>query len=149
MEFEKKIAYIKGLIDGIGLDESKPESRVISAIVDALECAAEELKDVNDHVDMVDSDLAELEDWADDADESIDALFDEYADGEYDGYDDFDDGDEELYECYCPNCRNYICFDYDDVEDDLSLTCPYCGKKIENPFEDDGSGDDADEDDED
>ena len=36
MDICEKIAYIKGLAEGLGLDENKKESKILAAIIDLL-----------------------------------------------------------------------------------------------------------------
>ena len=43
MNAKEKVAYLKGLLDGVTLDESKPETKIIKALADALDCFAEEI----------------------------------------------------------------------------------------------------------
>ena len=68
MNITEKIAYIKGLAEGLGLDDSKPEVKVINAIVDLLDDIAYDLTDMeelyddlSEQVDEIDQDLAEVE----------------------------------------------------------------------------------------
>ena len=50
MTISERIAYIKGLAEGLGLDESKPESRIINELIDALGEIVGELNDTQDDV---------------------------------------------------------------------------------------------------
>ena len=66
-----KVSYLKGLCDGLAIDESKPEGKLLVNIVDVLKDLAVALDDVIDahdeleeKVDEIDSDLADLEDLA-------------------------------------------------------------------------------------
>ena len=90
MNLTEKIAYIKGLTEGLSLDESKPEVKVINAIIDLLDDIAYDVKDLeelydelSEEVDEIDQDLADVED----------ELFDD-DDEDYDDFDDFDDEEE-------------------------------------------------------
>lgn len=144
MTLTEKAAYIKGLADGLGLDESTKEAKIIKALIDivddmALSLAdaeddiavlADEIDDIEEHLDAVDVDLAEVED----------ILYDEYDDEDFDD-DDFDcDGDCDCcdgcdedfeYEVECPDCGEVFCFDESVFEDDEPLTCPNCGMVID------------------
>ncbi len=145
MTLTEKAAYIKGLADGLGLDESTKEAKIIKALVDIIDdmalsladaeddiaVLADEIEEIEEHIDAVDVDLAEVEE----------ILFDEYEDEDFeddcdcdcdccDGCDDYDDEAFE-YEVECPDCGEVFCFDESVFEDDEPLTCPNCGMVIE------------------
>ena len=68
MNLTEKISYIRGLCEGLSLDDTKPEVKVINAIIDLLDNTAysatdmEELYDeLSAQVDEIDQDLADLE----------------------------------------------------------------------------------------
>ena len=68
MDLTEKIAYIKGLCEGLSLDESKPEVKVLNAVVDLLDDLAYEVQDMQELydelsavVDEIDEDLADVE----------------------------------------------------------------------------------------
>ena len=91
----EKVAYIRGLAEGLELDDSKKEVKVLNAIIDLLDDLAMSLADLEDgysdmadQLDAVDEDLGSLED-------------DFYGDDE----DDEDDEDTCYYEVTCPNCH--------------------------------------------
>ena len=48
MTVNEKAAYIKGLIDGLELDESKKETKVIKALVDIIDDMALSIADLED-----------------------------------------------------------------------------------------------------
>ena len=69
MNLTEKAAYIKGLVEGLNLDESTKEGKVIKAIVDLLDDITLSVSDLEDsvaeigeQVDAIDEDLEELED---------------------------------------------------------------------------------------
>ena len=71
MTVTEKVAYLKGLAEGLNLDESKPETKVIKAMMDVLDDLALSVSDLEDGVDLiseqldaVDEDLDELESLA-------------------------------------------------------------------------------------
>ncbi|MEE3498810.1 MAG: hypothetical protein VZS12_06705, partial [Ruminococcus bromii] len=68
MNLTEKISYIKGLAEGLNLDESKPEVKVINAILDLLDDISYSVNDMEDlyddlsgQVDEIDQDLADVE----------------------------------------------------------------------------------------
>lgn len=96
MNVKEKVAYLKGLMDGITPDETKPEGKILHAIVDTLDTIASEITVLQekaaraeDYLDELDHDLGELE-----------ADFYECEDDDFDEDDDEDDDDEDEYEYY-------------------------------------------------
>ena len=87
MSMSERAAYLKGLADGIKLDESKDIEKLLKATIDTINELAltideidDDLTDVCDQVDAVDEDLADLEDYvyedlSDDSDEGTAMLF--------------------------------------------------------------------------
>ena len=74
----EKVAYIKGLAEGLKLDTSSDEGRIIAALIDviddltdAVDGIAEAHDDLADYVEVIDEDL---EDLSDDFDELNDLL---------------------------------------------------------------------------
>ena len=137
MNLTERIAYIRGLAEGLKLDESKDEVKVINAIIDLLEDMAYDVvdmenivDDVCDQVDEIDGDLAEVEEevygWEED-----DKWYDDY-DDEDDDIDPFND-DEPYYEVTCPVCNETTIVDEDALIEG-ELDCPYCGAEIEFDF---------------
>lgn len=118
MGISEKVAYLKGLMEGLNIDEQTNEGKLFTAIVDVLDEIALEIEDLTDEV-------MELGD-------GLDVVSDDLGDVEDIVYDDDDDDDEEE-ECYattCPECEEEIYFD-DTVLEDGALLCPNCGAKLE------------------
>ncbi len=44
MTITEKTAYLKGLMEGMNLDESKPENKLIKAIVETLDAMSQEVE---------------------------------------------------------------------------------------------------------
>ncbi|MBU5474835.1 CD1247 N-terminal domain-containing protein [Roseburia sp. MSJ-14] len=130
MNLTERIAYIRGLADGLKLDENRDEVKVIKAMIDLLEDMAydvvemeEVVDEVCNQVDEIDEDLAEVEE-------------DIYGDGGYVSYDkDIDEfsDDEAYYEVTCPACDKTTIVDEDALIEG-GLDCPYCGAEIEFDF---------------
>ena len=127
MEITEKVAYLKGLAEGMELDTEKKEGKLLSAIIDVLEDIALELVDMQeaqeelgDGLDAVSDDLEDVEDL----------LFGE-EDDEEDEYELDDLGeDEDCYATTCPTCEETIYFD-ESVLEDGEVICPNCGEKLE------------------
>jgi len=122
----EKVAYLKGLCEGLGIDESTKEGKVIAKIVDVLDDFASEILAIYDtedelqaQIDEIDEDLAFVEDY----------LFDDE--------DDDEELDFDVEDIECPYCGEPIAIDADilDSEDDV-IACPACGKEFELEFDD-------------
>ena len=131
MDICEKIAYIKGLAEGLGLEENTKEGKILTAIIDLLGDITEEICDIEDgcdelmeQIDAVDEDLASLEDFI-------------YGDDEDDDCDcdcDCDCCDDEVYEIECPACNDIIYLDEDMLAEE-GMVCPNCGTDLEFDFE--------------
>ncbi|MBR6045874.1 MAG: hypothetical protein IKP47_09600 [Ruminococcus sp.] len=129
MELKSRVAYLKGLMDGLNISEETNEGkvlRVMSEVLDEIAGAVEDLAvEVDEAVELIDSidqDLGEVEEDLYGLDEDEDR-----------GDEDFD---EEQYECVCPTCGETICLNESLIELG-SIDCPNCGEKLEFDFGDD------------
>ncbi len=84
MKTSEKVAYIKGLMEGMALDMTKSENRILSEVVGVLEELAatnnaltEENIKLKDYVEELDHDLGELEEYVYDFDCRDDYDFDD------------------------------------------------------------------------
>ena len=50
MEISEKVAYLKGLAEGLNLDTESKEGKLIAAIIDVLDDMAEKFADVEDEL---------------------------------------------------------------------------------------------------
>lgn len=133
MDICEKIAYIKGLAEGLELDTATKEGKILSAIIDLLGDITEEICDIEDacddmseQIDAVDEDLSTVEDiiYGDDDD-----------DCDCDCDCDCDDCcDDEIYEIECPACQDVIYLD-EDMIDEGGIECPNCGTPLEFDFD--------------
>ena len=112
-----KIAYLQGLSQGLEIDTSSKEGRVLTGIIDILEQMADQLEDIEvahgdleEYVESIDEDLYDLE-------------------GDLFGEDELDD---DMVEVECPNCREIVCFESDIVDDEdlIEVTCPNCDEVV-------------------
>ena len=131
MEITEKVAYLKGLAEGMELDTEKKEGKLLSAIIDVLEDIALELEDIHDEA----SELADgLDAVSDDLEDVEDVVFGEEDEDEDDEdseyYEDDLDEDEDCYATTCPTCEETIYFD-ESVLEDGQVICPNCGEKLE------------------
>ena len=114
MEITEKVAYLKGLMEGMKIDTESNEGKVLAAMADILEDIGLELEDLwnaqgelEDGLDVVSDDLEVVEDTV-------------YG----------EDEDEDCYATTCPTCEETIYFD-ESVLDDGQVICPNCGEKLE------------------
>lgn len=141
MTVTEKVAYLKGLVEGLDFDKDDKETKVINAVLDVLEDLAlavsdldDEMVGVTEQLDAVDEDLADLEE----------IFYEEYDDCDCDcDCDDCDcDCDEDMYEVECPNCGEVIYFD-EEIIFEGKADCPACGEVLEFETEEcDCCGDD-------
>ena len=130
MEITEKVAYIKGLAEGMELDTDKKIGKLLSAIIDVLDDMALEIEDLKDAqeelgdgLDAVSDDLEDVEDVVFGEDDEDDEDEDDYE------YDELDE-DEDCYATTCPTCEDTIYFD-ESVLEDGQVLCPNCGEKLE------------------
>ena len=119
MEITERVAYLKGLAEGMELNTEKREGKLLSAMIDVLEDIALELEDIRDE-------QAELAD-------GLDAVSDDLEDVEDAGFEDEYDEEDEEEDCYaatCPTCGETIYFD-ESILEDGEVLCPNCGEKLE------------------
>ncbi len=124
MGISEKVAYLKGLAEGMSLDAKSKEGKLLLAVIDVLDDMAEEILDMQD-LQM-------------DLEAGLDAVSEDLEDLEYVVYDDDEDEDEEDEEddCYattCPSCEEEIYFD-ESVLEDGEVICHNCGEKLEFDF---------------
>ncbi len=106
----QKVSYLKGLADGLGVDENTKEGKLLLHIVDILEEFADVMDETIDnqveleeYVNFIDEDLADVEDELYGSD-------DDYDEDDFD-FDDFDDCDD-----YCDD-EDCCCHCGDDEEE--------------------------------
>ena len=159
MTITEKTAYLKGLLEGMAIDQTTNEGKLLAAIIDTLDDIAlavadldDEVGAINDEMDMmeesldaIDEALDDLEDALDaidedldDMDEELEEIFEvlelEEDDDDDDDYEDEDEDeeleDEDLYQLICPTCEEEIIID-EDVLAKGSMKCPACGEDLE------------------
>mgnify|MGYP003214751791 CR=1 FL=1 len=135
MELNKKAAYLQGLVDGLGIDDTTKEGKIIKAMsallgemAEAIESVDEDLSraydqinDLSDELEDLEADLYEEEDDEDDSDT-------EDEDAEDDDANDDDIASEPFYEVACPNCGETVYVSEDDL-DAGEANCAHCGRR--------------------
>lgn len=106
----QKVSYLQGLAEGLGVDESTNEGKLLIQIIEVLGDFAEVLDeviedqmDLEEYVNFIDEDLADVEDEVFDMDD-------------YDDYDD-DEFDFDFYEDCCDD-EDCGCYVGDEDEED-------------------------------
>ncbi|MEW6242726.1 MAG: CD1247 N-terminal domain-containing protein [Bacillota bacterium] len=132
---KSKVAYLRGLAEGSGINESTDQGRMFKGILEVLGVMADAIdqlhknqEDMEAFMDCIDEDLAKLEE-------------------------DYLDEDEGIMEIECPNCGEFVEYPEDAVDEEeetLELLCPHCGEVVCVAEEEDlDEIDDLDEKDED
>ena len=130
MTTPEKVAYLKGLAEGLGVDTGTKEGKILSAILDVLEDLALDQEDMG-------ADIAELE-------EGLDAVSDDLEDveeilfGDVEEDEDLEDDPEVVswdgktvyYDVKCPACGEVVTFEEEDLKKG-SIQCPACGETLE------------------
>ena len=132
---KEKAAYLRGLIEGLGIDETTKEGKVIKAM-------SELLGELAEAVDGIDEDVTRAYDQINDLSEELEDLeADLYEDDEDDEEPEEDDNDDDIasepfYEVACPNCGETVYVSEDDL-DAGEANCAHCGVTFEVALEDD------------
>ncbi len=136
MTVTEKVAYLKGLAEGLALDESKPETKIINAMMDVLDELALTVSDLEDGMDLISEQLDAVDE---DLDELESFVYEELDDCDCD---DCYDDEEEYYDVECPSCGEVICVD-GEILDEGSITCPNCNELLEFDYDCDCDCDDC------
>ena len=141
MKNTERVSYIRGLAEGLELDENKKEVKVLNAIIDLLDDMAlslsemeDNMNDMADQIDAVDEDLGSMEDdFYDDGEEEGGDEEDSVEDDDEAGGE--DDDSDSYYEVTCPNCHKTVCLSEDIIQNG-KIDCPNCGETLEFDMED-------------
>ena len=145
---KEKAAYLRGLIEGLGIDETTKEGKVIKAMSELLGELAEAVDGIDEDVtrayDQINDLSDELEDleadlYEEDEDGESEDAEDEDTDDDDDAKDD-DIASEPFYEVACPNCGETVYVSEDDL-DAGEANCAHCGVTFEVALEGDGEDD--------
>lgn len=132
MKLTERVSYLQGLMDGLEIDETTKEGKVLAQMADILQEMALSIEDIESEIDEVvelvdtlDQDLGDLEEdyyGLDDDDEDYDE-------------DEELDLDDDFYEVLCPTCGDTICLTQEMI-DEGSINCPNCKELLEFDFDD-------------
>ena len=99
MGISEKVAYLKGLAEGLTLDTESKEGKLIAAIIDVLDDMAEEIADMQDEMVDIEDGLDAVSDDLSDVEETLYEMEDE------DEWDDDEDEEEDCFMTTCPECE--------------------------------------------
>ena len=130
MTISEKVAYLKGLAEGLDLDTTKSkEGKLISVMIGIREELAMSVEDLEENalnlgeeIDVLSDDLADVEEVVCDEDE------------------DEEDYDDDWFEVECPACGADIVVD-DEALADGEVECPSCGTRYAMELTDDEAED--------
>lgn len=145
MGITEKAAHLQGLAEGLAIDDSTKEGKLLLALLDIVSEMADAIADLEDSVDEIDEAIEDLETAVSEMDEVIEVLDEdlnavesvleeELDDLDEDDYDEDDFDESALYEIVCPNCNDSIYLDEGMLEEG-SMDCPNCGQLLEFDFE--------------
>lgn len=133
----EKLAYIKGLVAGLHLNEDKKDTKVIKCLMELLEDIVLDMSNLEDgfeafqeQLDEVDKDLGTIEKCVYDVDDCCCSEHKEAAKKSSKK-----SKDELYYEVTCPTCGDTICLD-EELINVGEMECPNCGEKLEFDLDD-------------
>ena len=159
MNIREKVAYLRGLSEGIEVSSDTKQGKLLKGILDVLGDMAQSFQDFEEtqgslliYAEELDEDLGILERAflqkhglpPDDGNKDRDDDFD-IDDDDLEGLDGLYGEDDDDYEYFgdlegsaklnCPSCGELLLFDLDDIDIDIdgeggSIDCPECGEKI-------------------
>ena len=129
MTISEKVAYLKGLAEGLDLDvEKSKEGKLISVMIGILEDVAMSIEDLEENalalgeeIDVLSDDLADVED----------VVFEDEDDEDED-----EDDEEDFFEVECPNCEEPLIIDDEALAEGM-IQCPNCEQKFSLDLSDD------------
>ncbi|MBQ8753319.1 MAG: hypothetical protein IJZ13_09470 [Clostridia bacterium] len=136
MTTTEKVAYMKGLMEGMKIDTASDNGKLFALMAEILDDLAKDLAELQDYT-------AELTEQVDAVDEDLNALEEDF----YEAWDEDEGpccdccgGDEDYYDVTCPSCGEEFEVDESTLLDG-GVECPACGEHLEFDFdEDDGEG---------
>lgn len=130
MTISEKVAYLKGLAEGLNIDTDKSkEGKLINVMIGILEEVALSIEDLEENslalgeeIDVLSDDLADVES----------VVFDD----EEDEDEDEEEFDDDWFEVECPNCDEVLVVDEDALAEGY-IKCPNCDTEYSLDLTDD------------
>lgn len=126
-ELEKRAAYLKGLADGMKVEEESNSGRLIAQLIELVNDMAIAIEEVSAQLDEVDEDLGDLEEYCYDDDCDCDCDCD--CDDDYDY-----DYEDDMVQINCPHCGDEVYLDEELLDQD-EVICPSCRETITLEFD--------------
>ena len=128
MTISEKVAYLKGLAEGLDLDTTKSkEGKLISVMIGILEEIGLSIEDLEENATALGEELDAVSDDLSDVEELV------YGDEDED---DCCCGDDDFFEVECPNCGAELDID-ESILEAGTVECPGCGSKFAIDLTDD------------
>lgn len=118
---KERVAYLKGLAEGLKIDEKSNEGKLLKEIISVLDDFADSIVEL----DEVQEEIAE---FVEEMDEDLSEL-------EEDFYEEDEEEESEFYEIECPICHEIVVVDEESFVKDTTIVCPNCNNQIEVDFE--------------
>ena len=141
MSAGERIAYLKGLVDGLNPDDAEAR-KIYQAIIEALEGVALEMGEQAGLIEEQQEMLDELSEYCAQLEDDLFDLEEEVRGEEAGlGEDFFEEEEEEIEEdeedlfstATCPGCGHTFYFQPDEYEPGEDLQCPGCGREFPVP----------------
>ena len=130
MTISEKVAYLKGLAEGLNLDtEKSKEGKLISVMIGILEEIGLSIEDLEENTQALGEEIDVL---SDDLSDVEDVVFDEDEDEDEDD----EDYDDDWFEVECPTCEEPLVIDDKALADGM-IQCPNCHDKFTLDLSDD------------
>ena len=130
MTISEKVAYLKGLAEGLNLDtEKSKEGKLISVMIGILEEVGLSIEDLEENAQALGEEIDVL---SDDLSDVEDVVFDEDEDEDEDD----EDYDDDWFEVECPTCEEPLVIDDKALADGM-IQCPNCHDKFALDLSDD------------
>ena len=130
MTISEKVAYQKGLAEGLNLDtEKSKEGKLISVMIGILEEIGLSIEDLEENTQALGEEIDVL---SDDLSDVEDVVFDEDEDEDEDD----EDYDDDWFEVECPTCEEPLVIDDKALADGM-IQCPNCHDKFALDLSDD------------
>ena len=130
MTISEKVAYLKGLAEGLNLDtEKSKEGKLISVMIGILEEIGLSIEDLEENTQALGEEIDVL---SDDLSDVEDVVFDEDEDEDEDD----EDYDDDWFEVECHTCEEPLVIDDKALADGM-IQCPNCHDKFALDLSDD------------
>ena len=130
MTISEKVAYLKGLAEGLNLDtEKSKEGKLIAVMIGILEEIGLSIEDLEENTQALGEEIDVL---SDDLSDVEDVVFDEDEDEDEDD----EDYDDDWFEVECPTCEEPLVIDDKALADGM-IQCPNCHDKFALDLSDD------------